>query len=509
MFHVVASKLSHVEEPQLLMANGQTCTDPRKGLCLVGPTDLGGPSAPRSIRYLLIGTPTGCEFFRRWSKQMNCPQIATEKIDQAAWVPFPGFEVCFGFPWSEQPAIEVRLDPTALETSVNEGFLEMRTFRVVEHYLKAFQRTKTHDERIDVAICIVPDRVYDRCRIESDGRKNAPVAVYSPHPTLFENKEEWEGWSADFRRQLKARGMKYPFAIQIIRESTLSLEKPKRRGGVPVSERMWRLSSALYYKAGGKPWQLTSARKGVCYLGLTYRRLSRDKNSRSAACAAQVFLKSGDAVAFLGQFGPWYSPETRQFQLTREAARDLMEGTLNTFLTQYHERPEQVFVHCHSEISEEEFQAFQAGCPAGCSVVAVRIRSDYLRVPRLYRVDTEKHTHGGQKYSGDNWPILRGTAWKVSDRTAYLWGSGFKPDVGTDDGHEVPVPMRIDIQHGEADMHTVLADVLGLTKLNYNTCGVGDSLPTTISYAGHIGDILIGNPALPTAERCPQLRRYM
>ena len=28
----------------------------------------------------------------------------------------------------------------------------------------------------------------------------------------------------------------------------------------------------LYYKAGGRPWQLADVRPGVCYVGLVYKR---------------------------------------------------------------------------------------------------------------------------------------------------------------------------------------------------------------------------------------------
>jgi hypothetical protein len=50
----------------------------------------------------------------------------------------------------------------------------------------------------------------------------------------------------------------------------------------------------------------------------------------------------------------------------------------------------------------------------------------------------------------------------------------------TYDGWEVPNPLRIDIEHGEADLEQVATDILGLTKLNYNTCKLGDSVPVTI-----------------------------
>jgi hypothetical protein len=36
---------------------------------------------------------------------------------------------------------------------------------------------------------------------------------------------------------------------------------------------------------------------------------------------------------------------------------------------------------------------------------------------------------------------------RVGDRAAFLWGSGFRPLLGTYDGWEVPLPLRVDV-HG-------------------------------------------------------------
>ena len=124
-------------------------------------------------------------------------------------------------------------------------------------------------------------------------------------------------YSLDFRRQIKAKSMKFKIPIQIIRETSLALkddfEKWKERDLTPLSDRAWNISTTLYYKSGGKPWKLASAREGVCYLGMSFRRSDNNMNSRTACCAAQMFLDSGDGIVFLGEYGPWYSPEDKEF----------------------------------------------------------------------------------------------------------------------------------------------------------------------------------------------------
>ena len=163
----------------------------------------------------------------------------------------------------------------------------------------------------------------------------------------------------------------------------------------PLSDRMWNLSTALYYKCGGKPWRLATAREGVCYVGISFR---SSNEGRTACCAAQMFLNTGDGIVFLGESGPWYSPDTKQYSLSREAASALLEGVLRTYHDLEGKDLSEVFLHKRSSISSEEFQGFQDACPTNVKLVGVRVRGVGLRGVRLYR-------------RGDM-PVNRGTFWE-------------------------------------------------------------------------------------------------
>ncbi len=97
-------------------------------------------------------------------------------------------------------------------------------------------------------------------------------------------------------------------------------------------------------------------------------------------------------------------------------------------------------------------------------------------------------------YRRGSHPILRGLAHLQDSRTGYLWTSGFVPRVQTYDGKEVPRPLRIDICCGDVAIETVLADVMALTKLNYNTCKFGGASPVTLRFADAVGEILTAGP---------------
>jgi hypothetical protein len=271
--------------------------------------------------------------------------------------------------------------------------------------------------------------------------------------------------------------------IQIVRESTLRLRDTGlmgERGLTPLSDRAWNLGLTMYYKSGGKPWRLASARDGVCYIGMAYRLTGKSNDNRAACCAAQMFLDDGDGMVFMGEHGPWYSPEAKEFHLSSDAAMKLLSKAVQSYGTMGGRPLREVFLHCRSSINKEEFDGFQAACPANASLVGIRVRKERPGGVRVFREGTR--------------PVLRGTYWRIAEASCYLWASGFSPRLGTYDGWEVPAPLRIDVQHGDSDVLQVARDILGLTKLNYNACRLGESQPVTVEFSDAVGEILVSNP---------------
>ncbi len=189
---------------------------------------------------------------------------------------------------------------------------------------------------------------------------------------------------------------------------------------------------------------LSTAREGVSYVGLSFRRTDPDGYDRTAVCAAQMFVDTGDGIVFLGETGSWYSPDDNQFHLSRDAARSLLSGVISTY-RELDGRPlKEIFLHCRSEISKDEFKGYQSACPADTKLMGIRVRSENKGI-RLFREGTR--------------PPLRGTFVQLNNRTGLLRTTGFKPELGTYEGWEVSVPLRVDIQHGDADIEQVVYDI--------------------------------------------------
>jgi hypothetical protein len=495
----MSAVVSVLTEPSLEFRYGQKTVDPHDGLSLFGPCDVGTPSHPENISFGLVGTPKGCEGFQAWSRRVQRTILPGEDNDRRLWPTYPGFEAAFSCSWPPAASRTVELDELQLSLDARENDPNVRASRIVDKYLESIRRIQLADDPVDVIVCVVPDIVWVNCRPKSRIRDGVGFRASRAMRQAFragqrdffdDTLSETFNYSPDFRRQIKARSMASGTPIQIIRESTL-IETDARQL-TPLCDRAWNLSVALYYKAGGKPWRLSGAREGVSYIGLAYRQTDPASASPTACCAAQMFLDSGDGIVFRGEDGPWYSPDTHACHLSSDAARRLLEGALRSYSELEGKPLREIFLHCRSGLEGDEFAGFKQACPAGVSLVGVRVRPERQEV-RLFREGTR--------------PVLRGTFWRTAPRRGYLWASGFKPHLGTYDGWEVPVPLRVDVQFGDSDVERVAQDILGLTKLNYNACRLGEGQPVTVGFSDAVGEILVSNPTVSQAST--KLRFYI
>ena len=358
---------------------------------------------------------------------------------------------------------------------------------------------KTEESKADVWFVVIPDEVRTYCRppsiVDPDVRQHAirkfsttaaAKAFYKTRSLFAEYEEETTPYLYEehFRDQLKARLLASMVPTQVVRESTLANTEPLGAEEKNVSEvRLqssiaWTLSTAAFYKAGGRPWKLAKVREGVCYVGLVFKQDDTSGDRRMACCAAQMFLDSGDGVVFKGAVGPWYSPEKREFHLCKEAARELGKLAVESYKSRVGVEPREMFIHGRVRLGSEEWSGFEEAGSGKTNLVGVRIRGEPNW--KLYRY-------------GRN-PVLRNLAYIESERKAVLWTRGWTPRLQTYPGLEVPNPLTVEVNQGKADIQVVLSDILGLTKLNFNSCIFADGNPITLKFADAIGEVLTAGP---------------
>jgi hypothetical protein len=503
--------LIHIPEPQLEFQFGQKLVYPRDGLFLYGPVDGGRPS----IHYGAIGTPAGLARLEHWAQSVAGflpppPRRRGARLIEPQHVAFPGVAAAYNSAWPLKPRYSIAtIDGAALARALRIANRNEAIKAAVDLYVEPLiSRAAKLEDPPTFWFVVIPEEVYQlgrpRSKVPVPERvqghvrmtKGQALALEEQH-TLFGFEEEEADvykYATHFRRQLKARLLNDKIVTQIVRETTLapndflkSNGQPKRRVEDPATI-AWKLTTGAYYKDGGRPWQLADVRPGVCYVGLAYKRRDPDSDDRFAVCAAQMFLASGEGVVFRGALGPWYRADSDQYHLDEPAARNLVAMVVKEYRDQHEgAAPSELFLHAKSSFTDDEWSGFTGGAPPETIVVGVQI-ADAKDSLKLFRPG--------------RYPIMRGSALMLADDQAFLWTAGYAPRLDTYLGPETPNPVLVRRQRGDCAFDTILRDVMGLTKINFNSCLHNDRLPVTIRFADAVGEIMLaaphsGEPRLP------------
>jgi hypothetical protein len=488
----------HFDEPELEFGFGQSTAHPKDGLFLYGPH--AKPRKIKDIRVGVIGTTAGLVHFRSYIEQLKSrvvvpPPGKAEKKDRLHLANFPGLEEAFGITVNLEELVSHSISGPGIDRATRIINLHEAVSTAAQIYVDVAKRHISNDERVvDIWVIVVPEIIFERCKAGSKrtglplvkgefGKKQAKRSNLPLLEAVLDQTAEGIFDDApDFHRKIKAEFLSIS-PTQLLRETTLAPLRFLNKHGYPIRKMQdqattaWNVATGLYYKTQpAPPWRLSGVRPGVCYVGLVYKNLPNDPSGH-ACCAAQMFLAEGDGVVFRGANGPW-DVGRNDFHLSPDAARDLIKMVLATYADTHDRPPVELFIHGQTYFREDEWRAFETAVPSGTNLVGVRIRS----------------TDGETKLFRDgDYPVLRGTALMLDDKNAYLWTNGYLPQLDTYIGAETPNPLFITALRSKDEMpeiKIVLKDIMGLTKINYNSCNYNDGLPVTVRFAKMVGEVL-------------------
>ena len=276
-------ELIYIEEPNILFAYGQKCTDARDGLALFGPLN-----KIFGIKSGVVATQEGLNIFKNYVKHIQKPIYNANNITRPM---FPGFEAVFDCKWDAESIVYKEVTNSEIGKLLFNDSTHKRTYDLVTLFIeKIIAANKNDDDKVDVWFVVVPDEIYKYCRPNSILPKElvqtkslitkSKARNFHYEPTLFEDinvelkEQEKEAvtynYDAQFHDQLKARLLQYTIPTQIMRESTLAWREFKNKFGSPLRDfskieghLAWTISTAAFYKAGGKPWKLSDIRGGL------------------------------------------------------------------------------------------------------------------------------------------------------------------------------------------------------------------------------------------------------
>ena len=138
--------------------------------------------------------------------------------------------------------------------------------------------------------------------------------------------------------------------------------------------------------------------------------------------------------------------------------------------------PARVVVHKSSMFSEDERAGFNKAIYGNeipeKNFVTIRPSYSWINFIRL-----------------GNYPVLRGTMIEITNNEFLLYSSGYSPRIRSYAGHKIPNALRI-THIGDSQNEEIAKEILGLTKLNWNTTAFSTAIPITLKFADGVGKIL-------------------
>lgn len=266
--------------------------------------------------------------------------------------------------------------------------------------------------------------------------------------------------------------------LQIITDNALQY---KCRASV-----MWRLSIAIYCKAGGVPWKLADSAPETAYIGLSYAvRNSKDNGPRFVTCCSQVFDEDGAGLEFLAYETNEIHQDFENPYLSRSEMRRVMARSLSLYQKRHGGRvPKKVVIHKSFNFTNVEIEGCFDAWKSSDGLHLIQIQTNSMWRGITFDAPISKN----QKAQPSSYPILRGTSIQLDGRNCLLWTQGNAPTaVGGKnffkEGKGIPKPLLLTRYAGHGSWDEDCKAILGLSKMNWNNDGLYDFLPVTLGYS--------------------------
>lgn len=438
-------------EPQLQFSTGRhnTATDPRQGLASYHPLDY--VTGKRDFLSIDIGVIAEDNDIRRVLTLLNGLNSEFRPVSRGSKVEYTGFENIYKSSLNIPEAGDSRVI-TFSSSDTNGTFEKRYSFdNIIELYNQRIQQYRDSNRGRSVLVLQLPKKFEEYFKVDHK----------------------------DLKAHIKTLCIRKDIYVQILTQNCLEAHDR--------CDNMWNLSLGVYVKAGGTPWKLGIGEEGTCFIGIAFGIKKNPIGQDVLVGLAEVFDLFGESVT-IKVVEDSYNREIG-LHLSAEKSEKLIKTAIKGYEDEKHNKPQEVIIHKTTYFNSDEKMGIKNALgDISYNLVYLKLNTSLKLIP----------DHG--------YPPLRGTFWKMNDRMGVLYTAGYIEEFKTYPGAATPSPVEIDRNKGNIDVEKLAKQILGLTKMDWNTTVLMKKEPVTIKLARKVCDML--KAGLKPEEILKDFRHY-
>lgn len=285
----------------------------------------------------------------------------------------------------------------------------------------------------------------------------------------------------DLHDHIKAFAAQKHIATQFIREKTIESDLN--------CQILWALSLAIYVKAGRTPWTISGIQPDTAFAGIGYSVLPSAKGNNIVIGCSHVYTSDGLGMKYkLSKLQDVTIDKKQNPYLSESEAYRLGLNIKELFYKSFSEMPKRVVIHKRTPFRKDEIR----GLVDSLSSAGIQ---DIELIEITYEDDLKCFALNNYNSGADGFPVMRGLCFPINNNTMYLYTHGISPSVKAQyrkyfqGGKSVPLPLKVIRHYGFSNMAQIANEILGLSRMNWNSFNLYSKLPCTIESSNRIAQI--------------------